>query len=91
MPGAGKEDKVKYFSYDPNGDGFTIHNNADEAQKAAENALAEEEKNCVDQGWSDEVTQICWGEIIQHVTESNRRPSDNKQFSEYVDYNLVKA
>jgi hypothetical protein len=82
---------MEYFSYDPNGDGFSLHKTAEDAKKAAETALNEEAINAGDDGWSDEVTQICWGEIKEVAVESNRRPSDNKHFSEYVDYNLVKA
>jgi hypothetical protein len=82
---------MKYFSYDPNGDGFSLHNTADDAKKAAENALREEEINAGDEGWNEDVYRICWGEITEVAVASNRRPSDNKQYSEYVDYNLVKA
>lgn len=55
---------MKYFSYDPEGDGFTLHNTAEEAKQAAENDLAcHREWSC--EGWSDSVSDVCWGEIKQ--------------------------
>lgn len=57
---------MKYFSYDPEGDGFTLHATAEEAQKHAENDLAcHREFSC--EGWCDSVQQVCWGEIKQRT------------------------
>ena len=57
---------MKYFSYDPEGDGFTLHATADEAQKAAEAYLSCHRDNA-SEGWSDSVNQVCWGELKQNA------------------------
>lgn len=73
---------MKYFSYDRNGDGFVLHGTEIEAREAA-NAALEEERNAAihDSCWSDEVSEICWGEIRQHIFEV-KSPDG-------TDYNLV--
>lgn len=59
---------MKYFSYDPEGDGFELHTTAEEARKAAEIGI-----NCAREyaceGWDDSVEQICWGEINEMTKE----------------------
>lgn len=70
---------MKYFSYDPNGDGFSFHDSADEAKEAAEKALGEERDSACNCGWNDNVTEICWGEIKEIVCVP------------YGDYELVPA
>ncbi len=60
-----------YFSYDPEGDGFTIHNTAEEAKKASEADLDCTRDYASDDGWSDSVCHICWGEIKEVATKVN--------------------
>lgn len=81
--------KAKYFSYDPEGNGFSIHLTAAEAAKSAKEALAAS----LDETWSEEVEDICWGEVRQGVEEVSRRPVDpeedgNPPYDEIVDYQL---
>lgn len=59
---------MKYFSYDPEGDGFTFHNTAEEAKKSAEDDLSGYRDYSCD-GWDDSVSSVCWGEIKQIATK----------------------
>jgi len=84
---------MKYFSYDPNGDGFQTHETSEEAKKVAEDALENEREEAIEE-WNEEVTEICWGEIKQHIAETNRRPINDQDpcrfnCAEYVEYELV--
>lgn len=86
----------KYFSNDPNGDGLVFHKAATVARAAAVEALVDERDRATGGEWSDEVTDICWGEVIEHVVETERRPVErdddgdplNADVDEYVDYGL---
>ena len=60
---------MKYFSYDPEGNGFEFHNTPEEAKLAAENSLASSRDFAIDYGWDDSVTLILWGEIKERVTK----------------------
>jgi len=75
---------MKYFSYDPNGEGFQLHKTEQEAREEAANAIDEERKHAVSEGWNEEVTEICWGEIkeISSITEKR---------DDGIDYGLVAA
>ena len=87
---------MKYFSYDPEGDGFTLHNTAEEAKQAAENDLSQHrEWSC--EGWSDSVLDVCWGEIKQMakmVREMTKEEADHvgiyvsNDFDYICDYEL---
>ena len=64
-----------YFSYDPEGDGFTIHRTAEEAKRHAEADLdATRDYAC--EGWSDSVEHICWGEIKERATKVNEMTTE---------------
>ena len=90
---------MKYFSYDPEGDGFTLHKTAEEAKEAADDALAcYREYAC--EGWDDSVHQVCWGEIKQRtvmVNEMNREEAEHQgiyfdnSFDTICDYELKDA
>lgn len=58
---------MQYFSNDPYGEGFVIHDTRDQARLAAEAAINEARAAAVDEEWQDDPTQICWGEITQRV------------------------
>lgn len=84
-----------YFCYDPNGSGITFHETEEEARKEAVSVLDAEAEGAVE-GWSEEVTEICWGKIQQRVMEKNRRPVTPDDYcygqcDEVVDYELVDA
>jgi hypothetical protein len=91
-----EEKRMKaYFSYDPNGDGFCRHDTADAAKDAAEQAL-EYEKKEAKEGWSEEVTGICWGKLCQGIKELSRRPVTEEDcccgtpdYDEIVEFGLV--
>lgn len=84
---------MKYFSYDTD-QGFELHATAEEAQKAAEDAL-DFERGEACEGWSDGVDQICGGELKQMTIETLNRPrTDEDTFvssdcDTIVDYGLV--
>lgn len=83
--------KFKYFGYDPEC-GFELFENAEQAKKYAEDAIAGYRDYACD-GWSEEVDQVCWGELIQHTVMCNYRPIDpsnprEKEFSLVCDYQL---
>lgn len=85
----------KYFSNDPCGAGLEFHETAEAARAAAQEAL-DGERDHADEGWSEEVNDICWGEIVQCAVETSRRPFDPDKdaptcpgtFDEFVDYGL---
>lgn len=61
-----------YFVYDPEGDGFELHETAEAAEKAARDVLAEERREAYD-GWNeDRIATLCWGEIRERVVETER-------------------
>ena len=62
----------------------------DEAKARADKAL-DMDRDEAAEGWSEEVTQICWGEVRGRVVETERRPvtpEDNLDCDEVVDYAL---
>ena len=82
----------KYFYYSPD-DGFETFETAEQAKEAAENCLDWHGDCAADAGWNEGVEDICFGEIIQKVTEIGRRPvneNDNvdEDVSEIVEYQL---
>lgn len=84
---------MKYFSFDPNGDGFSLHKTEEEARKAAEDAFDYERGEAYN-GWSDEVDKICWGELRQRVTEIESRPKNGDDYISgdcdmFVEYQLL--
>jgi hypothetical protein len=88
---------MKYFSYDPEGDGFTLHATAEEAQKAAEADLSCYRDNA-SEGWSDSVDQVCWGELKQKalmVREMSKEEAEHQgiyfdnSFDSICDYELT--
>lgn len=67
-----------WFSYDP-GDGFETHDTESEARKRAEDALQYYKDEAPSDGWSEEVTQVCWGKCAQKVEllwRKDRPPKD---------------
>lgn len=68
----------KYFSYDPNGDGFVLHDTAEAARAEAAAGLDAARLNAMTNGWGEEDEDICWGEIHQAATrvDEQYRPDD---------------
>ena len=84
----------RFFSHCPDC-GFDTHPTAEKATEAAEGHLDHFREEAGD-GWSEDVTGICWGEITQEVVETERRPRTDEdmcspEFDEIVDYGLMDA
>lgn len=73
-----------YFCYDPEGDGFTLYETAEKAEKAAKTAIVASKEDGM---WSEDVECICWGTVIQKVIETERheRPPDSELDEEGYD------
>lgn len=86
--------KNGFFSNDPNGSGFNFHDTAEEAQQEAQAAL-ECEQGLAGDGWSEEVTCICWGKVQATVQETSRRNRTEEDthtapnIDEIVEYELL--
>jgi len=92
-----------WFSYDPNGDGVKFHVTPEAAQKAASKAFDAELDYARDNGWADNVTQICWGVVKGRVSETVRKSKPEQldaygydvdgqnwnHFDEYVECQLL--
>ena len=88
-----------FFSYDPEGDGFLTHATAEEAEKAARDALDANRDAAAEGGWCEEPTEICWGEVTGKVVETSRQTAceylecepgctGDHEYDTYVDYGL---
>jgi hypothetical protein len=67
-----KPSPYKYFSYDYE-DGFEFHKTQDEAIKRATLLLEYYRDNSGD-GWNEDISDLCWGEIKQIATMCNIEP-----------------
>lgn len=91
-----------WFSYDPTY-GFETHDTEEAAQSQAEKVMADFKDDAAGDGWDEEVTQICWGKVIQRAEETMRkkRPPEDQldcgvdkdgtiwgEWDEIVDYDL---
>jgi len=81
-----------YFSYSPY-DGIEFHDTAEQAKARVVRELEYFADDAGDAGWDESVTQVCWGEIKQHVIKTNvRRPNpdngEDDSFEYYCDYEL---
>lgn len=61
----------KWFVYRP-WNGFVLFSTEEEAQQEAEILLQEERDHSME-GWEEDVDEICWGELRQHVIQTNLR------------------
>lgn len=98
-PDAGQRSAVRpslsYFSYYPDGLGLAWHETAAQAREAAEAALDDSRDCSADDGWPENVTDICWGEATGMVVEKSRRACDHGEdsndppnFDEIVEYEV---
>lgn len=91
-PGCGGPAGVGYFAADPGCDEFVTFPNLELARQAAAKMLASAEDEAVDTGWADEPPQICFGVLLGHCVEADRRPAPaESEFSEIVEFRLVEA
>lgn len=76
---------MKYFSYAPE-TGMEFHELAEDAQYAAETAV---EGYSGEDGYPEEMTLICWGEVKQSAKMTNKRDAPEGSDFEYLcDYEL---
>jgi len=76
---------MRYFDYDPV-DGISFHETADEARSEAEATLEQEADSAADDGWSDNVDDICWGVVLGSAERTSCEKSDDERFDEIVTY-----
>lgn len=81
----------RYFSYDPDG-GFELHDTAELAQAEADEAI-DYYRQHADEGWSENVSQVCWGELKQLAAKLYERPVEDRDvvsqgIDSIVDYGL---
>ena len=62
----------RFFSFDPD-DGFHLHPDADDARANADRILDEYRDMAGDDGWPDDVESVYWGEVREHVVETDRK------------------
>lgn len=64
-----------HFAYDPN-DRFTTYPSAAQAEAACKAAFASYQAEASNEGWSEDVDQLCWGAILHRagLTKSIDRP-----------------
>lgn len=79
---------MRYFSYDPNGNGFELHKTGEEAKKVADDALGYE-RGEASEGWDDNVDQICWGELKQRVVMTESRPRTDEDVYVSSDIDMI--
>ena len=83
----------RYFSYSCE-EGIAFHPTETKAKEAAEQYLHDEREQACE-GWSEEVEEICWGEVKGRVVEVFRRPREesdtfvSSDCDEIVDYALL--
>lgn len=58
--------KHKYFVYSSD-NGFSLFATAEEAEAMAEELIAEYREDAYDDGWSEDVESVCWGEVSQNA------------------------
>jgi hypothetical protein len=78
---------MKWFSYDPE-TGIEFHETEEEAKRLAEECLDEHRNNAVD-GWSEDVYQLCWGEIKESTDRVSCKPApEDSEFDEMWEFEL---
>jgi hypothetical protein len=58
---------TKFFSYDPCDD-LSLHDTADAARAAAQNAI-DIYREDASEGWAEDVERVCWGAVLEQATE----------------------
>jgi len=81
-----------YFVHDPNGYGFQLYDSEDDAKEMAEEILAMERDDALNEGeWSDDISYVCWGKVIEKaITLDIDEPLD-EDGTLYIDYDLRKV
>lgn len=72
--------EFRFFAYDPEGDGFTFYRSAEDRDAALSGIINE----YLDEHWSEEVENVCAGEVTHIAKQVDReeRPSDPAKIEE---------
>ena len=65
---------MRYFCYD-NNTGFDTFETEKEARDAAQNDI-DHYRNNAEEGWSEDVYSVCWGEIKQETIKVNEKTTN---------------
>lgn len=82
---------MKYYSYDPNGNGIQFHETEDEAQRVCEDALDYERHHAADSDWNwhDNIDEISWG-IVRGQVEVKDRNLTPEEKSENPEWDYIR-
>lgn len=78
---------MKFFSYDPDV-GMEFYATAEEARLRAMENLELHRDEAADDGWSEEIGELCWGEIKQAAIETERKSDDSGKFDYLCEWKL---
>lgn len=79
---------MKYFAYSPD-TGFDLYETAEKAKAAAFDSI-NEYRFRADDGWEEDVENVCWGEVKQETVACNEQPSIGRDgVSIICDYELA--
>lgn len=81
-----------WFSFDCE-NGIAFHDTEAEAKARAEESF-DQARDFADEGWDENVTDICWGEVRGKVNEvpgslRSPKPEDRTDFDLIIDYALT--
>jgi hypothetical protein len=72
---------MNWYVYDPI-DGFSRYDSEEKAKAAAHRVMDEEAKNAPTDGWSEDIADLEWGEIVPHeracCVKSEPAPDDSE-------------
>lgn len=63
--------KGKFFAYDPE-DGFDFFETEQEARDKCQRNFEDHRIYAADSGWSEQITDVCWGRVVESVVETGR-------------------
>jgi len=72
-----------YFSHDPE-DGFELHDTEAEARKRADAIMESCSDYAADDGWPDNMGEVCWGEVRQVAYETRRWEAEEGSGFDYM-------
>jgi len=62
----------RFFTYDPE-DTITFYDTAEEAKAEAKKILSLYADQAADEGWNQDVVDVCWGEVKESAVEVERK------------------
>jgi hypothetical protein len=80
---------MRYFAYSPDC-GMEFFNTAKEARDHADACIDDYKESSADDGWGEDVTAVCWGEVKEQASQTNvREPPTGSGFEFFCDYELT--